>query len=227
MEVCLIMPSKIIIQNGVYELKDISVKEKFLPLMLTYIKINKRIFILYTILLIAILIYVQSQKINIINVIPYICGIIMILFFMLFAMSRLLIIKNNKKQYIKVSGKIIKLMSGDLKTIEAFDLTKNNVRNSIVATGNIVTIILESYRSTGNDSQIKCAITFPKECIEVQVFDETIINSIKEKENAIYQKYLNDKNGFKNINIRESTVIKDIIEQERQEIYKKHNINIE
>ena len=61
------MPSKIIIQNGVYELKDISVKEKFLPLMLTYIKINKRIFILYTILLIAILIYVQSQKINIIN----------------------------------------------------------------------------------------------------------------------------------------------------------------
>ncbi len=221
------MPSKIIIQNGVYELKDISVKEKFLPLMLTYIKINKRIFILYTILLIAILIYVQSQKINIINVIPYICGIIMILFFMLFAMSRLLIIKNNKKQYIKVSGKIIKLMSGDLKTIEAFDLTKNNVRNSIVATGNIVTIILESYRSTGNDSQIKCAITFPKECIEVQVFDETIINSIKEKENAIYQKYLNDKNGFKNINIRESTVIKDIIEQERQEIYKKHNINIE
>lgn len=221
------MPSKIIIQNGVYELKDISVKEKFLPLMLTYIKINKRIFILYTILLIAILIYVQSQKINIINVIPYICGIIMILFFMLFAMSRLLIIKNNKKQYIKVSGKIIKLMSGDLKTIEAFDLTKNNVRNSIVATGNIVTIILESYRSTGNDSQIKCAITFPKECIEVQVFDETIINSIKEKENAIYQKYLNDKNGFKNINIRESTVIKDIIAQERQEIYKKHNINIE
>lgn len=221
------MPSKIIIQNGVYELKDISVKEKFLPLMLTYIKINKRIFILYTILLIAILIYVQSQKINIINVIPYICGIIMILFFMLFAMSRLLIIKNNKKQYIKVSGKIIKLMSGDLKTIEAFDLTKNNVRNSIVATGNIVTIILESYGSTGNDSQIKCAITFPKECIEVQVFDETIINSIKEKENAIYQKYLNDKNGFKNINIRESTVIKDIIEQERQEIYKKHNINIE
>lgn len=221
------MPSKIIIQNGVYELKDISVKEKFLPLMLTYIKINKRIFILYTILLIAILIYVQSQKINIINVIPYICGIIMILFFMLFAMSRLLIIKNNKKQYIKVSGKIIKLMSGDLKTIEAFDLTKNNVRNIIVATGNIVTIILESYRSTGNDSQIKCAITFPKECIEVQVFDETIINSIKEKENAIYQKYLNDKNGFKNINIRESTVIKDIIEQERQEIYKKHNINIE
>ena len=227
MEVRLIMPSKIIIQNGVYELKDISVKEKFLPLMLTYIKINKRIFILYTILLIAILIYVQSQKINIINVIPYICGIIMILFFMLFAMSRLLIIKNNKKQYIKVSGKIIKLMSGDLKTIEAFDLTKNNVRNIIVATGNIVTIILESYRSTGNDSQIKCAITFPKECIEVQVFDETIINSIKEKENAIYQKYLNDKNGFKNINIRESTVIKDIIEQERQEIYKKHNINIE
>lgn len=221
------MPSKIIIQNGVYELKDISVKEKFLPLMLTYIKINKRIFILYTILLIAILIYVQSQKINIINVIPYICGIIMILFFMLFAMSRLLIIKNNKKQYIKVSGKIIKLISRDLKTIEAFDLTKNNVRNSIVATGNIVTIILESYRSTGNDSQIKCAITFPKECIEVQVFDETIINSIKEKENAIYQKYLNDKNGFKNINIRESTVIKDIIEQERQEIYKKHNINIE
>ena len=227
MEVRLIMPSKIIIQNGVYELKDISVKEKFLPLMLTYIKINKRIFILYTILLIAILIYVQSQKINIINVIPYICGIIMILFFMLFAMSRLLIIKNNKKQYIKVSGKIIKLMSGDLKTIEAFDLTKNNVRNIIVATGNIVTIILESYRSTGNDSQIKCAITFPKECIEVQVFDETIINSVKEKENAIYQKYLNDKNGFKNINIRESTVIKDIIEQERQEIYKKHNINIE
>lgn len=221
------MTSKIIIEDGVYELKDISVKEKFLPLMFTYVKINKRICILYTILLLAILIYVQLHKISITNVIPYILGIIMILFFMLFVISRLLIIKNNKKQYIKISGKIIKLMSGDLKTIEAFDLTKNNVKNSIVATGNIVTIILESYGSTGNDSQIKCAITFPKECIEVPVFDKKIINSIKEKENAIYQKYLNDKNGFKNINIREATVIKDIIEKERQEIYKRYDINIE
>jgi hypothetical protein len=170
------------------------------------------------------LIYVQLQKINIINVIPHILGITMILFFMLFAMSRLLIIKNKKKQYIKVSGKIIKIISGDLKTIEAFDLTKNNVKNSIVATGNIVTIILESYGSAGKDSQIKCAITFSKECIEAPVFDKTIINSIKEKENIIYKKYLNDKNGFKNINIREATVIKDIIEKERQEIYRKYDI---
>lgn len=221
------MQGKIVIRNGVYELKDISVKEKFLPLMFTYIKINKRICILCTLLLFAILIYVQLQKISITNVISYILGIIMIMLFMLFVMSRLLIIKNNKKQYIKISGKIIKLMSGDLKTIEAFDLTKNNVKNSIVATGNIVTIILESYGSTGDDSQIKCAITFPKECIEVPVFDKKIINSIKEKENAIYQKYLNDKKGFKNINIREATVIKDIIEKERQEIYRKYNINIE
>ena len=89
------MTSKIIIEDGVYELKDISVKEKFLPLMFTYIKINKRICILCTILLLAILIYVQLQKIGITNVISYILGIIMILFFMLFIMSRLLIIKNN------------------------------------------------------------------------------------------------------------------------------------
>lgn len=221
------MTTKVIIEDGVYELKDISVKEKFLPLMFTYIKVNKRLCILCTILLFAILIYVQWQRISITNVISYILGIIMILFFMLFVMSRLLIIKNNKKQYIKISGKIIKLMSGNLKTIEAFDLTKNNVKNSIVATGNIITIILESYGATGHDSQIKCAITFPKECIEVPVFDKKIVNSIKEKENAIYQKYLNDKNGFKNINIREATVIKDIIEKERQETYKRYNINIE
>lgn len=70
-----------------------------------------------------------------------------------------------------------------------------------------------------------CAITFTKECIEVQIFDKKIVKSIKEY--VIYQKYLNDKNGVKNINTREATVIKDIIEKERQEIYKSYNINIE
>ena len=70
-----------------------------------------------------------------------------------------------------------------------------------------------------------CAIAFTKECIEVQIFDKKIVKSIKEY--VIYQKYLNDKNGVKNINTREATVIKDIIEKERQEIYKSYNINIE
>lgn len=217
------MTSKIIIEDGVYELKDISLKEKFLPLMFTYIKINKRICILCTMLILVILRYVQIQKVSITNVIIYILEIIMILFFMLFMTSRLLIIKNNKKQYIKISGEIVKLMSGDLKKIEAFDLTRNNVKNSIVATGNIVTIILESYGSRGIYS-IKCAITFPKECIEVPVFDKNIVNSIREKEDAIYQKYLNDKNDLKNINIREFTLIKDIIEKKRQEFCKRYNI---
>lgn len=217
------MTSKIIIEDGVYELKDISLKEKFLPLMFTYIKINKRICILCTMLIFVILRYVQIQKVSITNVIIYILEIIMILFFMLFMTSRLLIIKNNKKQYIKISGEIVKLMSGDLKKFEAFDLTRNNVKNSIVATGNIVTIILESYGSRGIYS-IKCAITFPKECIEVPVFDKNIVNSIREKEDAIYQKYLNDKNDLKNINIREFTLIKDIIEKKRQEFCKRYNI---
>lgn len=217
------MTSKIIIEDGVYELKDISLKEKFLPLMFTYIKINKRICILCTMLILVILRYVQIQKVSITNVIIYILEIIMILFFMLFMTSRLLIIKNNKKQYIKISGEIVKLMSGDLKKFEAFDLTRNNVKNSIVTTGNIVTIILESYGSRGIYS-IKCAITFPKECIEVPVFDKNIVNSIREKEDAIYQKYLNDKNDLKNINIREFTLIKDIIEKERQEFCKRYNI---
>ena len=217
------MTSKIIIEDGVYELKDISLKEKFLPLMFTYIKINKRLCILCTMLIFVILRYVQIQKVSITNVIIYILEIIMILFFMLFMTSRLLIIKNNKKQYIKISGEIVKLMSGDLKKFEAFDLTRNNVKNSIVATGNIVTIILESYGSRGIYS-IKCAITFPKECIEVPVFDKNIVNSIREKEDAIYQKYLNDKNDLKNINIREFTLIKDIIEKKRQEFCKRYNI---
>lgn len=217
------MTSKIIIEDGVYELKDISSKEKFLPLMFTYIKINKRLCILCTMLIFVILRYVQIQKVSITNVIIYILEIIMILFFMLFMTSRLLIIKNNKKQYIKISGEIVKLMSGDLKKFEAFDLTRNNVKNSIVATGNIVTIILESYGSRGIYS-IKCAITFPKECIEVPVFDKNIVNSIREKEDAIYQKYLNDKNDLKNINIREFTLIKDIIEKKRQEFCKRYNI---
>lgn len=73
------MTGKIIIEDGLYELKDISVKEKFLPLIFTYIKINKRICILYTILLFVILIYVQLQKISITNIISYILGIIMLL----------------------------------------------------------------------------------------------------------------------------------------------------
>lgn len=218
------MTSKTIIQSGVYEIKDISVKEKFLPLMFTYIKVNKRTVILSTILIIAILIYLQVQKINTVNIIPYLLGITILLFFMLFATSRLLIIKNAKKQYIKVSGNIIKLISDDFKRIEAFDLSQNHVKDSILATGNIITIILESHRIQRNNSSIKCAITFSKECIESPILDETILNNIKEKEDSIYKKYVNDDINLNNINIREATAIKDIIENERQEFNRKYNI---
>lgn len=212
------MRRNIIIGDGIYEIRDISIVQKIFPQIFAYIKYDIRFDLLMSMPILIIIYKLITNNGNLIYVLPYIIGLIMLEFVMFFAISRLLTLKNKKKQYIKISGNIVKLITEDLKKIEGYNLLQNYAM--IYSSGNIITIILEAHKYSGNII-IKSAVTFPSNCIENKVLDANIIDSIKATEEEIYNKIMNE--NIK-LDVKEINAIRDIIDSDIQYFNRDNNI---
>lgn len=204
-----------IIEDGIYEIKDISFTQKIFPLIFAYMKYDIKFDILMTIpILVTIYVFLNKK----VDILPYICILILIEFIIFFAISRLLVVKNKKIQYMKKSGNIIKLITNDLKLIEGYKLSNNY--SKIYTTGNITTIILEAQKMSRNII-IKSAITIPSKCIENKIVDRNVIDNIKAKEKEIYDNIMNSNTE---LDLKKANSIRDILENERQDFNNKYNI---
>lgn len=212
------MRENTIIGDGIYEITDISIIQKVFPQIFAYIKYDIKFDLLMFIPFLIIIYKLITNNGNLIDVLPYIIGLIMIEFVMFFAISRLLTLKNKKKQYIKISGNIVKLITEDLKKIEGYNLLQNYAM--IYSSGNIITIILEAHKYSGNII-IKSAVTFPSNCIENKVLDGNIINSIKATEKEIYNEIMNE--NIK-LDVKKINAIRDIIDSDIQYFNRDNNI---
>lgn len=212
------MRGNTIIGDGIYEITDISIIQKVFPQIFAYIKYDIKFDLLMSIPILIIIYKLITNNGNLIDVLPYIIGLIMLEFVMFFAISRLLTLKNKKKQYIKISGNIVKLITEDLKKIEGYNLLQNYAM--IYSSGNIITIILEAHKYSGNII-IKNAVTFPSNCIENKVLDGNIINSIKATEKEIYNKIMNE--NIK-LDVKKINAIRDIVESDIQYFNRDNNI---